>query len=133
MSFHPNDVARRARTASLVAVGLVGMLLAAFFRTQVLDRARYALQSEENRLREVPLPAPRGIIYDRRGQVIAENLPGYSVSILSQSEKALRETLAKLAGTISLAPEQVERAVTRYKRAPNRPTVILTDAPFDVV
>ena len=44
MSFHPNDVARRARMASLVAAALVGLLLAAFFRTQVLDRARYSLQ-----------------------------------------------------------------------------------------
>ena len=71
MSFHPNDVARRARTASFIAAGIIGLLIAAFFRTQVLDQARYALQSEENRLREVPLPAPRGIIYDRNGLIIA--------------------------------------------------------------
>jgi penicillin-binding protein 2 len=133
VSFHPNDVARRARMASLVAAGLVGLLLAAFFRTQVLDRARYALQSEENRLREVPLPAPRGIIYDRRGEIIAENVPGYSVSILSPSADSLRAAMKRLTGTIQLTPEQIEIAVRRYKRAPNRPTVILTDAPFDVV
>src|SRR5688500_12148407 len=133
MSFHPNDVARRARTASLVAVGLVGMLLAAFFRTQVLDRARYALQSEENRLREVPLPAPRGIIYDRHGAIIAENLPGYSVSILSPTSDSLRASLRRLSGTIQLGADQIEIAVRRFRRAPNRPTVVLSDASFDVV
>lgn len=133
MSFHPNDVARRARTASLVAVGLVGMLLAAFFRTQVLDRARYALQSEENRLREVPLPAPRGIIYDRRGEIIAENVPGYSVSLLSPSADSLRAALRRLGGTIQLSNDQIDIAVRRYRRAPNRPTVILSDAAFDVI
>jgi penicillin-binding protein 2 len=133
VSFHPNDVARRARMASLFAAGIVGLLLAAFFRTQVLDSARYTLQSEENRLREVPLPAPRGIIYDRRGEIIAENVPGYSVSILSPSADSLRAAMKRLTGTIQLTPEQIEIAVRRYRRAPNRPTVILADAPFDVV
>ena len=133
MSFHPNDVARRGRTASFIAAGIIAFLLAAFFRTQVLDRARYALQSEENRLREVPLPAPRGIIYDRTGRVIAENVPGYSVSILSPSADSLREAMRRLAGTIQLTPGEIELAVRRYKRAPNRPTVILSDAKFDVV
>ncbi|HEX2778809.1 MAG TPA: penicillin-binding protein 2 [Gemmatimonadaceae bacterium] len=133
MSFHPNDVARRARTASFIAGGIVVFLVAAFFRTQVLDRKRYALQSEENRLREVPLPAPRGIIFDRNGRVIAENVPGYSVSILSPSSDSLRAALQRLAGTIQLTPSEIELAVRRYRRAPNRPTVILGDAKFDVV
>ena len=133
MSFHPNDVARRARTASFITVGVIGLLVAAFFRTQVLDQARYALKSEENRLREVPLPAPRGIIYDRNGLIIAENVPGYSVSILSPSADSLRASLRRLAGTITLGNDQIEVAVRRYHRAPNRPTVVLADAKFDVV
>jgi penicillin-binding protein 2 len=133
MSFHPNDVARRARTASFIAAGIIGLLIAAFFRTQVLDQARYALQSEENRLREVPLPAPRGIIYDRNGLIIAENVPGYSVSILSPSADSLRTSLERLSGTISLTKEDIDIALRRYKRAPNRPTVVLADAKFDVV
>ena len=77
MSFHPNDLARRARTASWALTALFVVLLGAFFRTQIVQNSRYALQSEENRLREVPLPAPRGIIYDRHNQVIAENVPGF--------------------------------------------------------
>ena len=133
MSFHPNDVARRARTASFIAAGIIGLLIAAFFRTQVLDQARYALQSEENRLREVPLPAPRGIIYDRNGLIIAENVPGYSVSILSPSADSLRTSLERLSGTISLSKDDIDVALRRYRRAPNRPTVVLADAKFDVV
>src|ERR671926_364717 len=133
MSFHPNDVARRAPAASLATTAVILLLLAAFFRTQVLQNAQYVLQSEENRLREVPLPAPRGIIYDRRGQVIAENLPGYSVSILSPSADSLRASLQRLAQIITLTPEQIDLSVRRYRRAPNRPTVVLADAPFDVI
>ena len=133
MSFHPNDVARRGRSASVVLVASFALLGSAFFKTQVLKNEQYVLQSEGNRLREVPLPAPRGIIYDRNGQVIAENLPGYSVSILTPTADSLRASLRRLAGTITLTSEQIESAVRRFRRAPNRPTVILADAPFDVV
>jgi len=133
MSFHPNDVARRARTATFILGGAFVFLGSAFFRTQVLEHAEYTLQSETNRLREVPLPAPRGIIYDRNGAVIAENLPGYSVSILAKTSDSLRVALRGLAGVINLTPEQIEAAVRRFRQAPNRPTVVLADASFDVV
>lgn len=133
MSFHPNDLARRGRVASWVLAAFFVALLAAFFRTQIVQNSRYALQSEENRLREVPLPAPRGVIYDRHNQVIAENVPGYSVSILPPSADSLRASLKLLSTIIPLSEDQIDLAVRRYKRAPNRPAVILSDAPFDVI
>ena len=133
MSFHPNAVARRGQAASIIVALTLAVLASAFFRAQVLENAQYALQSEENRLREVPLPAPRGIIYDRKGQIIAENLPGYSVSILGGSTDSLRATLRRLGALIPLSQDHIELAVRRYRRAPNRPTVVLSDASFDVV
>jgi penicillin-binding protein 2 len=133
VSFHPNDVARRSRGASLGLTVVFVLLLSAFFRTQVLRNTEYALQSEENRLREVPIPAPRGTIYDRNGKIIAENVPGYSVSMLSPSADSLRASLARLGRLISVDSQQVEAAVRRFRRAPNRTTVVLPDASFDVV
>jgi penicillin-binding protein 2 len=133
VSFHPNEVARRARVATGGLVVAFAVLLGAFFRTQVLQNSQYVLQSETNRLREVPLPAPRGIIYDRNGKVIAENVPGYSVSVLAPTADSLRAMLRRLGETIPLSPDQIEIAVRRYRRAPNRPTAILADASFDIV
>ena len=133
MSFHPNEMQRRARLASALLFLAIVFLVGSFFRTQVLQHAQYVLQSEENRLREVPLPAPRGVIYDRRGQIIAENLPGYSVSLLAPGVDSLRAALRRLAGTITMSPEQINQAIRRFRRAPNRPAVIFPDASFDVV
>ncbi|MCE2940185.1 MAG: penicillin-binding protein 2 [Gemmatimonadota bacterium] len=133
MSFHPNDVQRRGQVAAVFFVVVFAVLLGAFFRTQVLQYAQYELQSEENRLREVPLPAPRGTIYDRNGVVIAENLPGYSVSLLSPGTDSLRAALRRLAAAIPLSPEQQDLAIRRFRRAPNRPAVILSDATFEQV
>jgi penicillin-binding protein 2 len=133
MSFHPNDIRRRGIAANVI-IGIVLVFLGAgFFRTQVLQHAKYQLQSETNRLREVPLPAPRGVIYDRNGKVIADNVIGYSVSVLAQKEDTLRAVLQRLTGTINITAPQIEQAVRRFRRAPARPTVILPDASFDVV
>ncbi|MGI8548160.1 MAG: penicillin-binding transpeptidase domain-containing protein, partial [Gemmatimonadaceae bacterium] len=133
MSGHPKDIARRSRVASLGIAALLVMIAGAFFNAQVLQHDRYKLQSQENRLRAIPLPAPRGIIYDRTGKVIAENLPGYSVSILPTGVDSLRAALAQLSSVVELKPDQVEAAVRRYRRDPNRPTVIISDAEPAVV
>lgn len=133
MSFHPNDVQRRGRAAAILVALSLAVLAGGFFRAQVLESARFRLSSERNRLREVPLPAARGIIYDRNGDIIAENIPGYSVTILSPSGDSLRATLQRLTGILELSDDQIESAVRRLRRDPNRPTVVLADASFDQV
>lgn len=133
MSFHPNEIARRGRATTIaLCVGFV-LLIGAFFRTQVIQHQKYALQSEENRLRPIPLPAPRGIIYDRVGQIIAENLPAYSVSITAPTVDSLRASLARLSSVLQLSGDQIDAAIRRFRRAPTRPTVIVSDASIDVV
>jgi penicillin-binding protein 2 len=133
MSFHPNDIARRTRLSSYaLGVGFV-LLLSAFFRAQVIQSASYVKQSQENRLRTIPLPAPRGIIYDRKGNIIAENLPAYAVSLTAPSLDSLRAALKVLQPTLQLTETDINAAVRRYRRAPTRPTVVLPDASIDVV
>ena len=133
MSFHPNDIVRRGRAASMIVSGVLLFLMAGFFRNQVLNHASYDLQSRSNRLRELPLPAPRGVIFDRHNKVIADNVIGYSVSVLALKEDTLRAVLQRLTGTISITPAQIEQSLRRFRRAPARPTVIIPDASFDVV
>ncbi len=133
MNFHPNDVQRRARVASGILFLTIVFLIGSFFRAQVLQHSQYALASEKNRLREVPIPAPRGQIYDRTGAIIAENIPGYTVSLLAPGEDSLRAALNRLTGTIQLTDEDVDKVVKRYRRSPNRPAVIFGDASFELV
>lgn len=133
MSFHPNDVQRRARAAAVVTTAIFLLLGSAFFRAQVLQSAHYVLQAEGNRLREVPLPAPRAIIHDRNGLIIAENLPGYAVSLLARNEDSVRATMRRIGEVIPVTPEQVGAAVRRHRRDPLRPTVLFGDASFELV
>jgi penicillin-binding protein 2 len=133
VSYHPNEVSRRATVArGMLALGFLALTFA-FFRAQVLRNKEFLAQAEQNRFREVPLAAPRGIIYDRNGLVIAENLPGYAVSLLSPTADSLRSAMRRLSNIIPVTDDQVEAAVRRWRKNPTRPAVILPDAPFDVV
>jgi len=134
MSFHPNEVVRRSRAASVLIAGVLIFLLSGFFRTQVMEYEQYAMRSEENRLQEIPLPAPRGIIYDRNGEPIAENVVGYSISVMAQKADTLRSVLERLRTIIPITDGQVDAAIRRFRRdGPSRPAVLLPDASYDVV
>jgi len=112
---------------------VLGIMVMAFFRTQILGHGKYQLQSETNRLRPIPLPAPRGVIYDRNGHVIAENVPGYTVSLLPGPEANLRSTLARIASIANIDSADIEHVLQRARRAPYQPALVLGDAPFSVV
>ncbi len=132
-AFHPFVLALRGAVARN-ALAVVFLLLAgAFFRLQVLQHDRYRLKSESNRLRPVPLPAPRGLILDRHGAVIAENVPGYSVSLLAEDEDSLRARLRRLDRIMPLDSATVDRIVDRFRAAPYEPAVLIKDAPFALV
>lgn len=133
MSFQPNAVQGRARIASALLFFVFLFLAGSFFRTQVLQGAKYVLQAETNRLREVPLPAPRGMILDRTGKVIAEDLPGYSISLLAPTQDSLRVMMQHIGEIVPVTQEQINAAARRFRREPTRPTVLFPDASFELV
>ena len=129
----PHQLDAKLRGARLLVWVATGVIVATYFRTQILDHGKYELQSETNRLRLIALPAPRGVITDRHGTVIAENVPGYTVALLPAPEPELRRTLQRIAPLVHLDTAGIERVLLRYRRAPYQPAVVLSDAPFDVV
>src|SRR5438094_7480445 len=132
-SFHPHLLDRRLRVARAVVWLVIGVFVVVFFRTQILEHGKYRLQSELNRLRPIPLPAPRGVIMDRNGKVLAENVPGYTVSLLPGDEDSLRATLRRLAPLVQLDSAGLERVPVRYRRAPYLPVSVLGSANLELV
>ena len=132
-AFHPHLLDRRLGVARTGVWIVLGIMVMSFFRTQILGHGKYQLQSETNRLRPIPLPAPRGVIYDRTGHVIAENVPGYTVSLLPGPEANLRLTLAHIASIANIDSAEIERVLQRARKAPYQPALVLGDAPFGVV
>jgi len=132
--FHPHAVTRRADAGRLLVILLFVVLAVAFFRIQVLGADRYKLDSENNRLRPVPVPAPRGLIVDRNGVVLAENVPGYTIALIASDADSLRRVLEDLIAPIAdLDSLQIAAIVRRFLRAPHEPTIIRRDASFELV
>ncbi len=132
-AFHPFLLARRASLAGKLLGGVFVLLIAQFFRLQILEHGKYELKSESNRLRPIPVPAPRGLILDRKGQVIAENVPGYSVLLLAYSDDSLQAMLDRLQPIVALDSEAVRRVFARHRAAPFEPALVVKDATFDLV
>jgi len=132
-AFHPHLLDRRLGLARTGVWIVLGIMVLSFFRTQILGHGKYQLQSETNRLRPIPLPAPRGVIYDRNGRVLAENVPGYTVSLLPGPEASLRATLARIASIANIDSAEIAKVMQRARRAPYQPALVLGDAPFSVV
>jgi penicillin-binding protein 2 len=132
-AFHPFLVAQRGAVARNILLGVFVVLGGAFFRLQVLQHGRYEMRAATNRLRPIPLPAPRGLIVDRRGAVIAENVPGYSVSLLASNEDSLRAMLQRVQEIIAPRAVPEDRVVARFRAMPYEPALVLKDAPFAVV
>ncbi len=126
-------MARRQAVARAVLWVALSALVVAFFRAQILEHGKYQLQSETNRLRPIPLPAPRGIITDRNGKIIAENVPGYTVSLLPGNESVIRAALTRIAPILKLDSATTKKVLARYRRAPYLPALVLSDAKFPVV
>lgn len=131
--FHPFVLDRRYRLARWIVLGVFTVIVIAFFRTQILGYSRYRLQSETNRLKEIVLPAPRGLILDRNGKVLADNVPGYTISLLPDDTAKLHARLLQIAPFADLDSAAIDRVLQRFLRAPYEPALVMANAPTRLV
>lgn len=80
---------------------------------QVIEGAELREFSEKNRIKQIKIMAPRGIIYDRNGEVLVENHPGFEAVFLPQFTKDLPAIAEQVAPIIGMTPE---RFITKYNR-----------------
>jgi penicillin-binding protein 2 len=114
------DTRQRRTMGAIFAVSfIIAMLLTAFFHTQVVAGEQYAQRSEENRLRGIPIPAPRGTILDRYGEVVATSITSYSIAVLPGDSSLVKATLNDLAPFLGLSGENVEEMMVKRNRRPH--------------
>jgi penicillin-binding protein 2 len=116
----------------MVVAVLMSVLGAAFFRVQIVRSATWALRAESNRLRQLPVPAPRGTIYDRNGLILADNVPGYAITLLPGPVDSIRATLGRMRDVINISDTDVETMLADFRRYGTE-IVVDADADFEVV
>ncbi len=94
--------------AALVAV-LVLILLGRFYDLQVNEYSHYASLAESNRISLIPVPAPRGLIYDDKNHVLADNYSAYTLEINPSKAGNLKQTLAEIGRLIDVTPAHLRR------------------------
>lgn len=117
----------------IALAAVMGILAVAFFRAQILRGAAWTLESDSNRLRLVSVPAPRGTIFDRYGDVVADNVPSYSVSLLPAPIDSIGAGLRRLRPLLGLDASRVAELMERAREEPRQPLLVVQDAEYDAV
>lgn len=131
--FHPNEKNRRAARATAIIALVLTTVGAAFFRTQVIQSDDYRLRSDSNRMRVIPVDAPRGAMYDREGRLIAETVPSYSLLLEAAEPDSARAALARLAPILEVSERRMEAVLEAMRQQPNQPALVTTDLTFTEV
>ena len=88
-----NLFARRTLVAFIGILALSGVLFANIYHLQVVNYDMYQTRSNGNRIKLLPLPPTRGLIYDRYGELLAENLTFFGLYIVPEKTENLDRTL----------------------------------------
>ena len=112
---------------------LLGALAATFFRTQVVQNDAYLLRSDDNRLRVVSIPAPRGAIYDRNGELIAETVPEYSLLLDPAAPDVMAARLAEIAPRLDVDSVRLAGLRERIQEDSGEPLLVSRLLSFEQV
>ena len=106
----------RAIVAGMLVLIAVLTLSWRMVQLQILDHEHFTTLSRENRVKVLPLPPTRGLIYDRKGVLLAQNRPAYSLEITPEQVDDLEATIDELARVIEIDEEDLERFWQLKKR-----------------
>jgi penicillin-binding protein 2 len=112
--------ARRVAAVFVLIVCAIGLLFWRMFDLQVVQHEQYRTRSDENRIQIRPIAPPRGLIFDRNGELLADNRPVFSLSIVPERVGNLSLRLEELAELVELSDHELEAFSRRFER-PRRP------------
>jgi penicillin-binding protein 2 len=128
----PDD--RRSLTLRLsvlqyTVAAVFALLAVGFWIFQIAQHEKFREMAENNQLRRLPLPAPRGVLLDRNGKVLVENQDTLNIAIVREQTKDVGNVLRTLAEATGVPEAQLRDTVSRRRREPSyRPIVLIENA-----
>jgi penicillin-binding protein 2 len=108
-----------------VALSLLGLLVG-YWRIQIGKHGFFLEQAERNRVRNLPVVAPRGRILDREGRVLADNFPAFSVLLMRESASTLApERVEGIARGLGIDPVELQHLMEHSARLPRFQPILL--------
>ncbi len=120
----PNGKAEKLPTGKLHSVQylialILAVLLVGLWRLQVVNSESFRSLAEANRIRKVPILAPRGKLFDREGRLLVDNYPSVTCYLLREQVKDLNADLPLISQGLHIPIDQIHATLRRYQIAPN--------------
>ena len=109
----------RTVAAIIIIVALLAVLVFRLVALQIFNYQHYSTLSQGNRVRLEAVPPTRGLIFDRNGILLAENLPAYQLELTPEQVPDLDDTLERLVELNLLRPDDEPRVRERRRRSPD--------------
>ncbi|WP_456404882.1 penicillin-binding protein 2 [Thiolapillus sp.] len=108
----------RAIVAGLLVFILLGSIIGRMVYLQIIDHEHFTTLAQDNRVKLIPLPPTRGLIYDRKNRLLALNRPAFNLEIIPEMVPDLEKSLAELGALVEIRDVDKERffKLKRQKR-----------------
>ncbi|MBT3299901.1 MAG: penicillin-binding protein 2 [Candidatus Marinimicrobia bacterium] len=116
-----------------IVIALLFLLLGRYFLLQIVNHDRYKTKANNNRIRTKTIPAPRGLILDRNGQIIVDNYPSYVLTATPGEMTDRPKQLALLASVINIDSKILSDNYKKYRRGQFVPARLFRDLSFDQI
>ncbi|MBK9131591.1 MAG: penicillin-binding protein 2 [Gammaproteobacteria bacterium] len=106
----------RAAIALFIVAILLSVSIARLVYLQILSHEHFSTLSDENRISLIPVPPTRGLIYDRNGVALAQNLPAFSLVLIPEQIADMDATVSELRKLVAISDEDVRRFERQVKQ-----------------
>jgi penicillin-binding protein 2 len=127
---YSQNLPARIVTIQVVAFILLAVLGARLYYLQVVKGEYYSERAENQRIRFIPIPAPRGAILDRNGKLLVDSRPTYNITLANEPIKKIdvRERIDDYAQGLNLEPQFVKERLDYIKKQPGFETMVLKES-----
>ena len=108
----------KLHVAQYVVALVLAVLIAGLWRLEVVGADNFRALAEANRIRKVPILAPRGRLFDREGRLLVDNYPSVTCYLLREQMKEIDTDLPLISKGLHLSPEQIQTIIRHYQMAP---------------
>ncbi|MCB5724332.1 penicillin-binding protein 2 [Mitsuokella jalaludinii] len=126
-----DEINSRLRTLMIISVLVIAVLIGRAAYLQIYQGEYYAGLADGNRIRIVPSMAPRGTFYDRNGELLVTNRPGFSVSLLPLTAPISDDVSARLSDLLKVPTDEIKTKIAGHSGF--NPIRIKTDVTPDIV
>src|SRR6202000_277727 len=117
----------RLTAVQYILLGIFLVLAFGLWRLQVARSEYYSNLAEQNRIKQIPILAPRGKILDREGRIIVDNYPSFSVLLLRDQKRDLTTDADKIAIGLHMPPDKLRVRLKRMAAVPGYQPMFLKD------